>query len=129
MTLLPLFDERNFELVETYFGARIFPRDGVDEWGMEHKWPFVDVFYVRVVESNTAKGEKGTSVVSGCCDCGTMMVSSCTKKLCACKKCMWDYNEVYPVVDLKIDGVEGVVRAIRNTTKLYLAKDVARWFG
>jgi lipopolysaccharide cholinephosphotransferase len=46
LALRPTFDKFDYEIVETWFGYKIFPRNGLKIDGYEWKYPFVDIFTV-----------------------------------------------------------------------------------
>ena len=116
LVLIPTLESLNLEFIENYFGARIYAKDGFAEKGLEERWPFVDVLYMRVVKDQN--GQKW--VRNSCCDCEKIVVSGCTKRLCGCVRCQWKYEELYSGIEMRVEGVTGVVRVMRDWKKLFV---------
>lgn len=107
--------DRGVAAVESYFGLRLFPMDGREDRRYDFRAPFVDVLYCK---------REGAFVISYCCDCRPVAISSCTKKTCGCLVCPEPDDTVFPLADVYIENVRRAVSASRDTQSLMLPTDV-----
>lgn len=101
--------------VESYYGLRLFPISGRGDDRYDFRTPFVDLLYF--------KEEKG-HVLSYCCDCAPVRISACTKKTCGCLICAARMEEVFPLTNVRIDGVRRSITGPRNMDSLLLPRDI-----
>ncbi|CDF34831.1 unnamed protein product [Chondrus crispus] len=101
--------------VESYFGLRLFHIGGHGDARYDFRAPFVDLVYMR--------DEQGL-VVSHCCDCAPVSISSCTKTTCGCMVCVAAGGETWPLRDVHVEGVRRSVRGPSEKGRLLLPRDL-----
>lgn len=100
---------------ESYFGLRLFHIAARRDDRYDFAVPFVDIVYMKR-DANRA--------VSYCCSCGPVTVSACTKKLCSCLVCATEVHDLFPLVDVRVEGMRRTIPGPRNTDLLMLSRDV-----
>lgn len=101
--------------VESYFGLRLFHIAGRSDERYDFRAPFVDVLYFRE--------DKGHAV-SFCCDCKPVAISACTKKTCGCLLCAARTDEMFPLAQIRIEGLQRSVSGPRNRDSMFLPTDL-----
>lgn len=101
--------------IESYFGLRLFHISAQHDDRYDFATPFVDIVYMKRDANRT---------ISYCCDCAPVKVSACTKKLCSCLACATDVKDLFPLVDVKVEGVRRPLAGPRDKELLMLSPDV-----
>lgn len=102
-------------VVESFFGLRLFPLGGYQDDRYDFRTPFVDIVYMN---------EDKSQVVSGCCDCGNVMLSACTKKTCGCEVCSIKREKLFPLRDIRIEGIRRVLPGPVDLEQLMLPQNL-----
>lgn len=105
---------RGIVAVESYFGLRLFSIHGHSDERYDYNAPFVDLIYFQSHDNH---------IVSYCCDCEPIVASVCTKKTCGCLVCAAKKAELFPLQNIRIEGIGRNLPTPATTVGLHLSTD------
>lgn len=82
--------------VESHAGIRVHSGVGGEHGRWDYAEPYVDLVWFQLVAGQ---------LKSGCCDCGDMAIGGCSKRMCGCKECTYEVDDVFPRKWVHVQGV------------------------
>jgi hypothetical protein len=101
--------------VETFFGLRLFPVGGFEDPRLDYKEPYVDIMFFTPERNR---------LVNFCCDCERIAISACTKKTCGCMVCAYDVDSIFPVNNIRVEGVKHRLPAPNDVASIELSANL-----
>lgn len=106
---------RGIVTVESYYGLRLFPLSGHSDDRYDYNIPFVDLVYFQ---------SRHDHFVNYCCDCEPIIAGVCTKKTCGCLVCAARHEELFPLNNIRIEGMLRGLPAPHCKEGLFLPTDI-----